>query len=233
MTDVRALGWSITANLGGDRQIVLQSFLEADMTPAQKNEILDEAMRLVDRQKAAAERPDVVKDLRKHRDTLAQMDEDQARLDADFPLKLEGIKARIADLKDDAAHQARLAEHLKGPEAEWTRLKEARTSIYNAGLNEHLAAGRTGGYTPKGHRATDLQRLDRAIEQGKEALAGEIEAFERKRHQDIEAAEAEIVKLTNERDVALQHTEISRKRYKEAIAALEERLAEIDKLLED
>ncbi len=140
-TEATALGWSITANIDGNRQIVLQSFFAADATPADANAMLDMANALVDRQRAKYEIPDLEKERAKYIDEIKQATLDLAESEQNF------LKAQ-AELDVQASEfQASKDETLK------------------AGYDAHVAGGRQGAYTPKGNTISTIARMDTALKQ--------------------------------------------------------------------
>ena len=76
-----AIGYSITANIDGNRRIVFQHFVAADEDDASVNANLDRIMGLVDRQRARYEIPGLAEELETLTNTMAQYEEDRARVD--------------------------------------------------------------------------------------------------------------------------------------------------------
>lgn len=79
-----ALGYSIAANLGDNRQITVQCFVDSESPLAEQNAAIDKAMAVVDRQRAKYE----LKELRAEREklavTLQRTEDDFARVESTF-----------------------------------------------------------------------------------------------------------------------------------------------------
>lgn len=92
-----ALGYSILANLGDEKQITVQCFADSEEEMASIHAKIDRAMAVIDRQKAKYR----LKDLRKERDemeaTLARHEDDLARLEETFAANQDAIDARITE----------------------------------------------------------------------------------------------------------------------------------------
>lgn len=89
-----AIGYSIVANLGGDRQITVQCFVGEDESLTAINERIDRVLTVVDRQKARYEVETIVADIAKHRQTLLQGEEDLARQDEAYEAAQASLKER-------------------------------------------------------------------------------------------------------------------------------------------
>ncbi len=230
--EVLAIAVTLVHTIGDGRQISFQTAFAADMSREGKNALLDDLAALGERQKVKAERPDVVKDLLKHRETLAQFQEDMSRLEAEFPAKKAELEKALADLQDERSHLAATNAFLDELAPGLITLRERRDAEYNAGAEEWGRTQRGGVYKPRGNRAANLEKMDRGIEQAEEAIKGALVEFETTHQRAIEEAARAVGAAESERDVALQQLSISEKRYQQAIAALETRLADIDKILE-
>ena len=121
-----ALGYSIVANLGGDRQITVQCFVGSDEPLASINKKIDRALAVVDRQKARYELDDLHEERHKTAQTLAQFEEDLARLDLDFEASQDSLRKQI------------------------TEVLALSNAEFDKGYAEHIASGRRGDYKPIG-----------------------------------------------------------------------------------
>lgn len=136
-----ALGYSIVANLGGDRQMTVQCFVGEDETDAVVNARMDRAFRVVDRQKARYELVDIREELVKHQDTLAQFLEDKARIDHDMDVRIAHLDVQM-NVGNDT---------YKG--------------LHNEAYEKHTASGRQGSFNPTGATKANLERITQGIEQ--------------------------------------------------------------------
>ena len=121
-----ALGYSIVANLGGDRQITVQCFVGSDEPLVSINKKIDRALAVVDRQKARYELEDLYEERHKTAQTLAQFEEDLARLDLDFEASQDSLRKQI------------------------TEVLTASNDAFDKGYNEYVTSGRRGDYKPTG-----------------------------------------------------------------------------------
>ena len=79
-----ALGYSILANLGDEKQLTVQCFVDSEAPLASIHTQIDKAMAVIDRQKAKYRKRDLTKELDKMEATLRQLHEDLARLEGEF-----------------------------------------------------------------------------------------------------------------------------------------------------
>ena len=108
-----ALGYSITANLGGNTQIVVQCFAGEDEPDAIVNGKIDRVMRVIDRQRAKYEIIDLRSELdtltlnvARARENLAIIDRDTEKRLAQFDVQiLETQRSKQATLDKWYAHQ--------------------------------------------------------------------------------------------------------------------------------
>lgn len=149
MVDVAtpAIGFSITANLGGERQIVFQHFVGQDEDDKTVNARLDRLMMFVDRLKAKTDLPELRDELAKLETTLAQFEEDRARLETEH-----------------VAAQARL--DLQG-----NTLAKDIDKLLREGEAAFRAAGRQGAYTPQGLAKASIERVQFGLNQVTEEKA--------------------------------------------------------------
>lgn len=146
MGDVPAIGYSITANIGDDRQVVFQHFVGSDETDASVNAALDRIMGLIDRQKARAALPGLLAERRKLVDENAQYEQDRAEAELNYQ-------------KAQAALETQLVE-----------AGEAKKEAMSAGYSQHVQSGRTGEYKPKGAVAASITAAERVEKELKAAM---------------------------------------------------------------
>lgn len=143
-----AIGYSVVANLGGDRQFTAQCFVDSDETDDNINRAIDKVFRAVDRQKAKY-------DLEKQEAEF----EEAARHLRNFlnavPIAETELKHRIAVLK-----------------VELQAMQEAEKAVFDEGYNAHVSANRKGAFEPRGALLSRLNGMDADI---KKKMA-EIEA---------------------------------------------------------
>lgn len=133
-----ALGYSIVSNLDGNRQITVQCFVAEDESDEVVNAKLDRVFRVIDRQKARYDIVSEDEEMAKEKATLHQLQEDLARVDADFEATQSGLNEEI--IKIDA----------QGQEA------------FLKGYNDHAASGRRGEYNPSGASKAQLTNIGMA-----------------------------------------------------------------------
>lgn len=146
-----AIGVSVTCNINGDRQVVLQSFIDRFAPLEAKNNLLDGMMGLINRQKAIYDLVDLEVELEKHETTLRRFVEDRAVVDENHARALAELDLKIEEVN--------IAEG------------DAR----KRGYDEHVTSGRTGAYAPKGAVLQDLNRLG-ATRNGYAELKAKAEA---------------------------------------------------------
>lgn len=137
-----AIGYSITANVNGDRQVVFQHFVDQETSVADQNAMIDRIMDAIDRQQARYRIPELRTERNKLEAELLMAERDLAAVDLDYQARVEVRNRAVADLQS-----AKKGEH-------------------DAGYAEHTSSGRRGSYEPVGHRK---QRIN-AIEAEEKAL---------------------------------------------------------------
>jgi chromosome segregation ATPase len=108
MADIAApaLGYSILANLGDEKQLTVQCFADSEEPLTSIHEKVDKAMAVVDRQKAKYKARDLRAEVAKMERTLRQLEGDLARLEADFETNQQALDSRAAEcIKSIAALQ--------------------------------------------------------------------------------------------------------------------------------
>lgn len=133
-----AIGYSIVSNLGGDRQMTVQCFVGEDEVDAEVNSKIDRVFRVVDRQRARYQLVDLREERIKTSETLAQFEEDYARVEADYK-------------KAAAERGVQLLE-----------LEQRRQGIHDGAYSTHAKSGRQTAFEPRGHTKQALDAFDAA-----------------------------------------------------------------------
>lgn len=234
-----ALGISVVTNMPGDRGITVQTHVALDVPLEEQDRIIDRMFRLVDRQKARYELPDVEDELALHQKTLARMEEDLKGVDHEHNVaqarrraELKALSRELDEAEETAkrAHESTLS-HMARTLEEYTAKREAE---FAAGYDEFTKGGRQGSYEPTGHRRVNLDRMDKQIADFKAQIAEKRDAKDRA--VAVETApiskmigdkQAELDKATSERLQHQQTTEISKRRYREEILLRERKIAKL------
>ena len=133
-----AIGYSMVANLPGDRQLTMQCFVAEDESDADIRAKLDRAFGFLDRQKARYEIPDIEERIEQQQAQLSQMAFDLEAADKAF---------------DEA--QAGLAEQA-------AQVGAAKKTVTDAAYEAFTRSGRQGEHRLRG---TDLAHVERADNQ--------------------------------------------------------------------
>ncbi len=199
----------IVVGITNDRQITFQTGHEGNESPDVVFNRYLGVMKIADRLKAHYEVPEIEEELFKHRETLANFIEDRDRRIAEHEVQVDEWTKSRAKAKADfvASMDARILE-----------MQDKRQEHYNLGADEHRNRGRQGTYKPVGATKATLDRIDLGIKQVKDARDADIKRW------DADYDEM-IVKAAAEKDQALANISISIKRYEDAIAERETRLA--------
>lgn len=136
-----ALGYSITANLDGSRQIVVQCFTDSDESLEETHAKIDRAMAVVDRQKARYEIVELLKERGELIDQLAQGAEDLAQVDLNFEKAQASLDIQIGEL-----------------------IKQAEAN-FNEAYAKHNHSGRTSEFKLVGHAKATEERTKAALDQ--------------------------------------------------------------------
>ena len=142
-----ALGYSVVVNLDGNRQLTMQCFVAEDEPSEVVNAKLDRVFAVIDRQKARYDLVGENEELSKERGTLAQLEEDLARVDLEFEKSQASLKEQMIELNTQ------------------------RQAALEAGYNEHTAAGRRGDYQPRGQTQQTINAVSAAERNAAEGLA--------------------------------------------------------------
>lgn len=156
-----AIGYSITAQLGDRRQIVVQHFVAEDETDEAANACMDRIMGLIDRQQARYDLDAEMEGFHKIGSTLEQT---------------------IAGIRVAAVNQKRLTAELA---AQIEAMQEARDGLYKEGYDAFNARGGRGTYKPAGALQSRLTAMDGEIEAKKGALAA-VPANEAQHKQEVQ-----------------------------------------------
>lgn len=142
-TTTPAIGFSITANVDGNRQIVFQGFFEQDEDDTVANARLDRVMRLTDRQRALYELPTLKAERQKYISELAQYEEDVATAEVEYKKAQAAVDVQILEFNANK--------------------QEAKEAGYAA----HIKGGRQGAYVPKGATERSIALAEQSIENAK------------------------------------------------------------------
>lgn len=132
-TSVPAVGISITANLNGDRQIVLQYFVPGDADAKTKNAAVVMLNDIVDHQQARYQIREFEAEVEKMERSL-----EQAKLD--LP-------------KVDVIYQEQVKE-LERQATEWDAKSD---EAYQVAYNDFVGRGRTGAFSPQGGQKLTIE----------------------------------------------------------------------------
>ena len=153
---VPAIGFSITANIDGNRQVVFQGFFDENEEDKVVNRRVDRVMHLIDRQRSIYEIPGLKEELQKLTDELAQYNEDVGKAEIEF----EKAQATL--------------------DVQFLEVQQTRAKEHEAGLAEHKRSGKMSGYKPAGNRARNLELCQKQlddIKKQKETNAAERQQF--------------------------------------------------------
>lgn len=163
-TPTPALGFSIVANLGGDRQATVQFYVGRDDEVRAIHLMTDRVMAVLDRQKAKYELKDMREEVITLSGKLDQFRADKEKILKDFGIKLAYLGVQAGTLNEDG--------------------DSARNEAYDA----HVKTGRTAEFKPVGHVKAQLER----IEGGKRQVADEIAKQEAEQVQAVHGVNASI-----------------------------------------
>jgi hypothetical protein len=144
VTKAPAIGMSVTCNAGGDRQLVLQTFVDQEAGEKATNELADRLMRVADRQQAIYRIPSLEEEIEKVERAHAMFEENIAHV-----------------ILTHAKQVATLDEQI-------VELQSKREEVFNAGYNAHSQSGRRSEYKPQGSALSRLNAFDAQLEKLKE-----------------------------------------------------------------
>jgi hypothetical protein len=218
-----ATAFSLVVGLADNMQITLQSGFTEDEPESAVNARLDRLVALAKRQRAIAEIPAIEDEIIKQKDTLAQFQEDLARVNADHDRLQAQRRVELSEriLQQEPERRKREAE-ING---DILKIQEHRQVVFNAGLAEHQKSGRMGAYEPRGTVKTNLANIDAGIKEAGAKRAEHLAEWDEVYQSNIETAQVEIDRADAEAVQARKGLDISIQRYVDAIAASEEKLA--------
>ena len=172
-----ALGYSILANLGDEKQLTVQCFVDSEEPLASIHRKVDRAMAVVDRQRAKYRLKDLYKELAQTEEGLGRLEDDLNRLEFAFEQNQKASDQRIADnlkrmgVVQDAALARGRAKPVGADAATLTNLKKE---------NEEIVAGKAKAEAERKQArdniAVSIQRFNDSIAKHKEQIA-ECEAL--------------------------------------------------------
>ena len=145
-----ALGYSITANLGDDRQIVVQCFADSEEELASIHGKIDKAMVVIDRQKAKYKKIEVRKNVDEMEKTLRRLKADLVEAETDWEAQQKDRTAAIEAIQNAAQERGRAQP--VGADAQ--RLSKLREEVKKAVEERKLA---------RQHAATNITRFEEEI----------------------------------------------------------------------
>lgn len=161
-----ALGFSIIANVGDNRQITCQCFVGIEEETPAIHARIDKVQAVIDRQRARYEIKDLLKEREKHAVTLARAEDDFKRVEQTFKdqqdahdRRLMDIAAQIAEIDETASIRGRVSGPQGADKSRKNALIAERKDI--AALKEQQRAERDQHHT----------NVVISIERFKEALA--------------------------------------------------------------
>lgn len=216
---VVATGFSVVFGVADDCQITFQSGFEGDEDDSVVNARIDRLMRFGERQQALRRIPKLEKDLADQKGKLAQFQADRAEIELQADTKIAQLEIELRQREEQREPEKKAFEaDING---KILAMQERKAEAFNAGHAEHVKAGRTGDYTPRGDRKVQIDRIDRAIKEATDLRGKAIADFEITYQSGIDTAKLEIEKARNEKEQALRASQISIDRFTEAVANTE------------
>lgn len=173
-----ALGYSILANLGDEKQLTVQCFVDSEEPLASIHNKIDKAMAVIDRQKAKYRKADCVKELDKMERTNRQLHEDLARLEGEFEKNqtaFDDAIARAVKTQNDLNEAAYGRGRAGGPVGhEKARVNALKAEVHQ--LNEQKAKAQADRDQARQNIAVSISRYEEEIGKMKEQIA-ECEAI--------------------------------------------------------
>jgi len=202
--EVPAIGASITCNLGGDRQMVIQTHVAGDDTDEQVKGTLDRMLSFVDRAKARYE---------------MEQEEEQFRT----------VGVTLANLIAGFPHAERMfAKEQVERDAQIELLQADIKKNHDEAYNRHVESGRRGAFTLKGASAQVQDRLEKEIAMVHERGIKALKDREQHRQQLIQSV------LNYQQDLKKRRAKLNAKRLLTGQPPMEEYLdvenAEIERL---
>ncbi len=141
-----AIGYSLMCNLGGDRQMTVQCFVDEAEEDDVVNRRIDRVFRVMDRQKA---KYDLDKEIKEFEEVALHT---RNFLNA-IPMAEQAAKAQVETLK-----------------AELLGMQEARKEVFDKGYNAHVVGRRQGEFVPSGAIKGQLNNMDNEIAKKQAAI---------------------------------------------------------------
>jgi hypothetical protein len=169
---VPAIGYSIVTNLGGERQMTVQCFVEQDEALEAIAAKVDKVMAVVDRQRARYTIADLKRDLATQQRTLAQAEEDFLKTDEIHEANKAAGEARLKELEDEilgierGAHQAGRKDPVGAARARHATLKGDYKDLLAS-----LAKAEAEKEQYRGNALVSVDRFRKAIELTTEQIA--------------------------------------------------------------
>jgi hypothetical protein len=143
-TKAPAIGMSVTCNAGGDRQLVLQTFVDQEAGDEAANALADRLMRVADRQQAIYRIPGLEEEIEKVERAHAMFEENIAHVILTHAKQVATLDEQIVELQGK------------------------REEVFNTGYNAHVESGRRSEYKPQGSALSRLNAFDAQLEKLKE-----------------------------------------------------------------
>lgn len=217
-TKLPAIGMSIVANIGGDRQITLQTYYERDEPIEAVNALVDRMQAVTDRQEAKYKLVGVLENLKIHLKTLERLEEDLAAVDANHDKKQAERQLQLDEMLSMAHEQIATAE--KQMNAEAANGLRARDSRWAEAEGKFRETGRKGVFKPDGHVRQNLDVLDAEIKRVNETNANRLQQLKDDLARLISDKEFEISNGDAERDSTRAQMEVARNRHGQEVEAL-------------
>lgn len=170
---------TVTCNLGGERQLNLAAHFERDASPDEQNRILDQVMKIADRQKARY---------------------DLEKLEENFNVVGMNTRNLVAAL---SGADVELSTRIKQMKAKLDGQEEGRKEIHDEAYNEHVASDRRGEFKPKGSVLQKLNLADNEIAKTRAAIEAAPADAEHERHKLVQTI------LRNQEDLRIRRKQIN------------------------
>jgi len=175
-----ALGYSILANLGDEKQLTVQCFVDSEEPLSSIHVKLDKAMAVVDRQKAKYRLKDLTADLAKTERGLENLQDDLLRLESQFEENKAAIADRVRDLAEKREEIAKAAygKGRSGPVGHEKQRSEAikkeieQLQEQGAKATAEREAARQNIATSIGRYNDEIERLQKQVDECEALIAG-------------------------------------------------------------
>lgn len=167
-----ALGYSILANLGDEKQITVQCYVDSADPVVAIHAKIDKAMAVIDRQKAVYRRRDLVAEVEKMERARRQLHEDLDRLEQEYEKNQDALTGQIAanvkrmtDISNAAYGKGRSGP-VGGDASEVNALKRG-----NEQLVEQQNKAKADREAARSNIAVSVGRYDEEIDKAKAKIA--------------------------------------------------------------